>query len=360
MSPLHDLRHIYLSPRNEAARSELQYLNRSPERRSASDFTSPRNSRLYNGPARISPTTSADIVSLARSSSRAGQNSLISTEILNPNEHQRRRLAPPADIVAGDNSRARRRPNPNTSVQSIWPNIPSRHRHSLSQPGSYQTLSRHSITSVPGTPPPTHSSQPQSNLQYSTPVAAASAKGRTPSQNAIMEQDAIETLLFMSSPGNSGYHANTNSQQSQQQRQSQQKQDHNTSSQTSTSSMSAPRTNLDGRVGLGIAGAPSLDPHKRPTQPQTQGQRPVRRVSFLDSNGNDGTSAAPSHSSIDIHPGQGQRGFRFEDQAGDEIDRMLDQMVDEDSDGDDNFIRNSQAWIQSGRGGASRINGNTG
>ena len=29
---------------------------------------------------------------------------------------------------------------------------------------------------------------------------------RTPSQKAAMEQDAIETLMFMSSPGNSGYH----------------------------------------------------------------------------------------------------------------------------------------------------------
>ena len=29
---------------------------------------------------------------------------------------------------------------------------------------------------------------------------------RTPSQQAAVEKDAVETLLFMSSPGNSGYH----------------------------------------------------------------------------------------------------------------------------------------------------------
>ena len=39
-----------------------------------------------------------------------------------------------------------------------------------------------------------------------TPPQRRAAKPRTPSQNAAMEQDAVETLLFMSSPGNPGYH----------------------------------------------------------------------------------------------------------------------------------------------------------
>lgn len=81
-------------------------------------------------------------------------------------------LAPPVDIVSG----SRRRP------AQIATNIPT------SNPQSYPTV-------IPATPP-------------LNPQAALSAKQRTPSQNRAMEQDAIETLLFMSSPGNSGHRSN--------------------------------------------------------------------------------------------------------------------------------------------------------
>lgn len=37
-------------------------------------------------------------------------------------------------------------------------------------------------------------------------VRPTASKQRTPSQNAAMEADAVETLLFMASPGNSGHH----------------------------------------------------------------------------------------------------------------------------------------------------------
>ncbi len=40
----------------------------------------------------------------------------------------------------------------------------------------------------------------------STPPSKPLTKIRTPSQQAAVEKDAVETLLFMSSPGNSGYH----------------------------------------------------------------------------------------------------------------------------------------------------------
>ena len=69
-------------------------------------------------------------------------------------------LAPPADIVAGQ----RRRPSPNE------------------QTGKAHDLQR---------------------------TVRPMAKQRTPSQNAVLEKDAVETLLFMASPNNSSYHVNS-------------------------------------------------------------------------------------------------------------------------------------------------------
>lgn len=80
----------------------------------------------------------------------------------------RRGLAPPANIVSG----SRRRPRPNGNG---GPN------------GAY-TLSSYT---------------PSRHLHVST---SSPSPKRTPSQNAAMEADAVETLLFMASPGNSGYH----------------------------------------------------------------------------------------------------------------------------------------------------------
>lgn len=79
----------------------------------------------------------------------------------------RRALAPPADIVPGP----RRRPTPNSYTVDHGVNgihVPSLHVN---------------------TRPPT--------------------KQRTPSQNAAMEADAVETLMFMASPNNSGHHPAT-------------------------------------------------------------------------------------------------------------------------------------------------------
>ncbi|KAK2758209.1 hypothetical protein FQN54_004053 [Arachnomyces sp. PD_36] len=358
-SSSHDLNHIYLSPRNEATRSQMHYLNGSPEKipTYASDLTSPRKPRQLNGPPHISSSTSADIVSLTRSAIQPEHNNTFPGEIPNLNKNQRRTLAPPADIVTGEN-RARRRPNPNISPVRQQQNAPQ---------GRYQHTSHNRTTStnsiIPGTPPQTYTSQPLSNPQYLTPASASTTtvQGRTPSQNAIMEQDAIETLLFMSSPGNSGYHPSNNSSQNSQQHQHLQKQDQSLNHAIS-SSMAPPRSNHEPattQVGLGIAG---LDPQKTPTQHQ----RPARRVSFLDNTTtySDNLSGTTSNSDLDFHPNSSMNmnmgmgmgmglssGFRFEDQAGDEIDRLLDQMVEEESDSDDNFIRSTQAWIQGGREG---------
>lgn len=72
-------------------------------------------------------------------------------------------LAPPANIVSRQNQQ-RRRPTPNMQVQtSLGAKLHSQTRPSVNQ--------------------------------------------RTPSQNAAMEADAVETLMFMASPNNSGHHS---------------------------------------------------------------------------------------------------------------------------------------------------------
>ena len=82
------------------------------------------------------------------------------------NANSRRALAPPVDFVSG----TRRRPTPNTTLNGLH-------------------------TTGPYTP----------SRQFHT-AATSNPKQRTPSQNAAMEADAVETLLFMASPVNSGYH----------------------------------------------------------------------------------------------------------------------------------------------------------
>lgn len=77
------------------------------------------------------------------------------------NQSQKRALAPPANIVPG----ARRRPH-----------------HANLPPNGYRSV---------------NSARPTGTKQ------------RTASQSAAMEADAVETLLFMASPGNSSHHPST-------------------------------------------------------------------------------------------------------------------------------------------------------
>ncbi|RMZ90404.1 hypothetical protein DV736_g2363, partial [Chaetothyriales sp. CBS 134916] len=81
-----------------------------------------------------------------------------------------RALAPPADIKPG----ARRRPTPNDGLALA-------------------------LLGLTASPIP----------QGPSPAVRTSTSQRTPSQNAAMEADAVETLLFMASPNNSGYHPHT-------------------------------------------------------------------------------------------------------------------------------------------------------
>ncbi|KAJ5083992.1 hypothetical protein NUU61_008571 [Penicillium alfredii] len=112
------------------------------------------------------------------------------------------KLAPPADIIASNGDSRRRRPNHNTHSNSINHSPYSRHRrhHSHQEPAMNRPLSGSPTFSGPGTPfipPPAHAAPTSSQNGFYRP--------RTNSQNTLMEQDAIETLLFMSSPENSGY-----------------------------------------------------------------------------------------------------------------------------------------------------------
>lgn len=99
-----------------------------------------------------------------------------------------------------------------------------------------------------------------------------------------MEQDAIETLLFMSSPENSGYRSIT-------------RQRHNTTS-----------NSIDSSMGSGSSST----------------SNPIRYLNrHMNTHYNTGPSALESHDQ--------SRHSGLEAHAGDEIDRMLDQMGDSDS-----------------------------
>lgn len=82
---------------------------------------------------------------------------------------------------------------PANAYPSLAPaaDIMSRHERPQPQPPRLQTTNN----------------PPSSYCSPSTPSHSSYArpKPRTPSQNAAMEKDAVETLVFMSSPNNSGY-----------------------------------------------------------------------------------------------------------------------------------------------------------
>ncbi|KAJ5645324.1 hypothetical protein N7507_011335 [Penicillium longicatenatum] len=111
------------------------------------------------------------------------------------------KLAPPVDIISSTGDTRRRRPNSNTTTKPYERSPYARHhrRHnSVQEPSLAKTL---------GSPPalgPENSHVPPSARM---PLSAQHEvyRSRTHSQSTAMEQDAIETLMFMSSPENSGY-----------------------------------------------------------------------------------------------------------------------------------------------------------
>ncbi|CRG83946.1 hypothetical protein PISL3812_01302 [Talaromyces islandicus] len=120
------------------------------------------------------------------------------------------KLAPPVNIVSANNPHTiRRRPNPNEINGGSSYSSHPRHRRYHSEQEGHPYNSNLSTISVP---PFFNSSTLGSNGHAESPMGSSHrspVKRRTPSQNALMEQDAIETLLFMSSPENSGYRANS-------------------------------------------------------------------------------------------------------------------------------------------------------
>lgn len=230
--------------------------------------TLPR-SHLYsiNDPMRLSPTArSEDSAPSLKSDPRKSHTPLSSLPSF-------AKLAPPADIIPRSDSSRRRRPNPNdpTSQTQNFP-YPRHRRHHSQQ--SISTIKRNSSSEtvlVPETPP-----------LRPLPYNGLSSQ-QSHSQNSSMEQDAIETLLFMSSPGPSGYCSNSQPSRSQP--------NHTHSSITPTQTKHSAPGSQDTHITVDTAPPP---------------------------------------------PGYRGSGVGLEAQAGDEIDRLLDQM-DSDSEDEKNY-----------------------
>lgn len=175
----------------------------SPDGTTVSAPDPPKTSPIYSlkGAPRLLPAGSSENYSQTRQLEPS--KSPTSSELSIP------KLAPPVDIVSGSSNR--RRPNPNEpTIHGHRTPISLHRRHHSQQEFSLQRPSMGPDTVlVPGTPPLRPTGYP-TNI----PFNGMSSQDRH-SQNTSMEQDAIETLLFMSSPGNSGYRSN--SQPSQQQ-----------------------------------------------------------------------------------------------------------------------------------------------
>ncbi|KAL4953692.1 hypothetical protein BDW69DRAFT_151695 [Aspergillus filifer] len=190
-------------------------------------------------------------------------------------------LAPSVDIGPSRSSGQRRRPNPNLpGISTRYKPFPRHGRHGSQH--EFQVDSN--VERVPETPP----------LRHSTLSSLSQFNGLSDnSQNSSMEQDAIETLLFMSSPGTSGYHSNSqNSQRNQDVR------------------------DIDGSF-----------PQSSQCHENIDDSQPIR-------------SQSGPHAGRAI-------------QAGDEIDRMLDQM-DSDSENDANFTSSRPARFETGSRGIAR------
>ncbi|KAJ6126955.1 hypothetical protein N7523_002567 [Penicillium sp. IBT 18751x] len=189
------------------------------------------------------------------------------------------KLAPPVDIISSNGDSRRRRPNPNLVPKSSERSPYGRHRRHHSHQEHLITRPLNGSPSVvgPGTPsiPPYR--------QAPTSTRDGYYGSRTQSQNSAMEQDAIETLMFMSSPENSGYRSSP-----------------------------------------------------RPLQPPAA-QKSLNESLYSNQNG------MTTHSQSSQSTASGGRGFPskthglgLEAGAGDEIDRLLDQM-ESDSDDDAHF-----------------------
>ncbi len=171
------------------------------------------------------------------------------------NRQQRRALAPPADIVPGTRRRT---------------------HHANEPPNGYRSVNSPGRTGT---------------------------KQRTASQNAAMEADAVETLLFMASPGNSSHHPSASSRMA------------------SSSRMSAPASS-------------QTSPFKSEFPSQELLTSPHRRVAFAD-------SSNTSHRTADL-PSPCH-----------DVDRMIDEMDDISNDSELEYINDPRSQRAGGENAVS-------
>ncbi|KAJ5164074.1 uncharacterized protein N7500_005904 [Penicillium coprophilum] len=198
-------------------RTRLSYAAAKVEQARQSREATPQIALRTHNSAPLSPSAPSDGASLpAGNSGRFSPDSQTSS---NGNSHQfpghnRSRsalssnqflsipkLAPPVDIISSNGHNQRRRPNPNAVTKPSDHTPISRHRrhHSYQENALIRPLNGQALL---GPEKPSLSSS-YASAPTSTPNGFY--RPRTHSENTLMEQDAIETLMFMSSPENSGY-----------------------------------------------------------------------------------------------------------------------------------------------------------
>lgn len=203
--------------------------------------------------------------------------------------HMSRFGPPPAVSDGGYQSRQRRRrPNPNEPIMLRPPSYGPSPRHQRHYSQQEPLVSNSQTVLVPGTSP-----LGSSALALGT-TSSLLHQRQTRSRNASMEQDAIETLLFMSSPENSGYHTLPNS--------------------LPSNSQNIP-TSIDSSNSIGDTTGSSAPGSQQTQQSSQQSSQRSQTALFTAGSG-----------------GKGDGFLGLEAQAGDEIDRMLDQMDDSDDD----------------------------
>ena len=187
ISPVSDLRRAYDSPRSHLMNAQFDRTEfiQSSERTTATPERVHPSPQVYSRTSRLdyaySQTDDIDSPQTGQSSRtyesfwREHSASNASRYLHTQNLAEGPSLAPPADILPHNVRRS-------SGSQAQPPALQTNNQHSFSSSGS-------APSAMPATPPQRHA-----------------MKLRTPSQNAAMEQDAVETLLFMSSPGNSGHH----------------------------------------------------------------------------------------------------------------------------------------------------------
>lgn len=199
-------------------RTRLSYAAAKVEQARQSREATPQTAlRTHNSTSPLSASAASDIASLpARNSTPFSQDSQTSSNGNShhfPNHNRSRsafssnqflpipKLAPPVDIISSNGHNERRRPNPNAVSKPSNHSPISRHRrhHSHQENGLTRPLNSQTVIG------PEMPSLSSSHAHAPTSTPNGFYKPRTQSQNTLMEQDAIETLMFMSSPENSGY-----------------------------------------------------------------------------------------------------------------------------------------------------------